>query len=202
MKLYYSKGACSLAIRIALHEVNIACEYEAVDLKTKKYARNKDYLAINPQGSVPALELDDGQILTEGAVIQQYLTDKYHATILLPSVGLMSRYRVLEWLNYDATEIHKGFSPLFNPDVPQHVKDEIFKPILSKKLDYINQHLNEHHYLVGEHFTVADAYLFVMLRWLDHVGIKLSDWANLTNYFETIRQRKAVQLALQEEELT
>jgi len=199
MKLYYSKGTCSLAVRIAIHEMQAPCEFEAVDLKTKKTVHKKDYLEINPKGSVPALQLDDGQILTENAVIQQYLADKYHATTLLSPVGLMQRYRILEWLNFCSTDIHKSFSPLFNPAIPQEVKNEVFIPALEKKLNIMDKHLAEHSFLVGDPFTLPDGYLFVMLRWLPNVGMDLAKWPNLTRYFNTIAQRKSVILALQEE---
>src|SRR5690349_19217638 len=122
MKLYYSKGACSLAVRIIINEIGLQSEYEAVDLKTKKTATGQDFLKINPKGSVPVIQTDEKQILTENAVIQQYLADTNKATQLLPALGNFERYRVLEWLNFISTELHKGFSPLFNPNVPNELK--------------------------------------------------------------------------------
>jgi len=136
MKLYYAKGACSLAPHIIIHELNIPCELLAVSLANKKTANGEDYLAINPKGAVPALALDNGELLTENAVIQQYLADTHQASHLLPEIGNFSRYRVLEWLNFAATDLHKSFSPLFNKSVPADIVDTIFKPLLCKKIRF------------------------------------------------------------------
>ena len=126
MRLYYSKGACSLVVRIVIHELGLPFEYEAVNLKTKVTATGEDYLAINPKGAVPAILTDDNILLTENAVIQQYLADKAYASQLLPAVNDIKRYQVLEWLNYVTTEIHKGFGPLFNSNIPDNLKVENF----------------------------------------------------------------------------
>lgn len=202
MKLYYSKGACSLAIRILLNEMGIPSDYEAVDLATKKTAEGQDFLTINPKGAVPTLRLENGEILTENAVIMQYLADHYEARNLLPPVGEWQRYRVLEWLNYITTELHKGFSPLFNPKITLQMQKEIFIPVLMRKFQYLDQHLKDRSYIMGTHFTLPDAYLFVILRWA--VGKKL-DLKNLTTlyaYFEQLKSRKSIAESLKQEALT
>ncbi len=199
MKLYYSTGTCSLAIRIILHELNITCEYIAVNLKTKLTEKGVDFFSINSKGSVPVLQLDNGEVLTENSVIQVYLADTYKATSLLPPLGDFNRYRVLEWLNFDSTDIHKGFSPLFNTNVPQDVKDTVFKPLLRKRLDFLDAHFTNHTFFVGDVFTLPDAYLFVMLRWLKPVGLNLDDWQNLKRFYTDTKLRPAVETALAEE---
>ena len=199
MKLYYKKGSCSLAVRIVINELGLNCEYEAVDLTTKKTTSGADYYEINSKGSVPALVLDDGEVLTENTVIQQYLADVHHAKNLLPTLGNFARYRVLEWLNFATTDLHKGFSPLFNSKIPTSLKEEIFMPVLKAKFDYVNNHLATREYLAGEHFTLPDAYLFVILSWFPHVHLELSGWLNLQNYFEKIKARPAVVKSLAEE---
>jgi glutathione S-transferase len=199
MKLYYSKGACSLAVRITLHEIGAACEFESVDLKTKKTASGDDYLQINPKGAVPALTLDNQEILTENAAIQQYLADHCKATQLLPLPTDFKRYRILEWLNFISTDLHKGCGPFFNPNIPEEIKDNIFRPILKSKLDFVEQRLQQNTYLMGEQFTIADSYLFVILFWLPKLKFELAQWPNLQRYFAQLKTRKAVQQALQEE---
>lgn len=199
MKLYFSRGACSLAVRIIVHEIGIPIDYEAVDLKTKQTRHGLDFLQINPKGAVPAILLDDGHILTENAVILQFLAEKYKAIELLPPAGRFDRYRVLEWLNFDSTELHKAFLPLLNPKLPPGIKEEVFKPNLEKKLAHVNQYLQESTYLAGINFTIADAYLFSMLRWLERVGLQLEGWQNLQRYFTELKERPSVQEALDEE---
>ncbi len=201
MKLYYSKGACSLAVRIVICELGVACEFEAVDLHTKKTESGIDYLTINPKGSVPALLLDSKEILTENAVIQQYLADEFKASQLLPPVGVFKRYRVLEWLNYVSTELHKGFGPLFNPKLPQDIKDNIVKPALKAKFDFVDQHLSHSKYLVGDQFSLADGYLFVMIFWLPNFNINSAQWQNITRYFADLKNRKSIHQALADEKL-
>lgn len=201
MKLYYSKGACSLAVRIIIHEIGLNCEFEAVDLKAKTTETGADFNQINPKGSVPTLQLDNDSILTENFVIQQYLADENKAINLLPSLGDFTRYRVLEWSNYISTELHKGCSPLFNPTIPQELKDSIFLPQLQKKLQYVNQHLSDKEFLIGKQLTLSDAYLFVILRWTDKLKNSLSDCPNLIRYKDNLRQRPAFQQSLQEEGL-
>lgn len=201
MKLYYSKGACSLAVRIALHEANIASEFESVDFKTKKTETGEDYLTINPKGSVPALRLDDNTILTENAAIQQYLADHAHASKLLPEVGNLKRYRVLEWLSFLNSDVHKSFGPLFNPDVPEDTKEKIFRPLLLKRFNVIEKHLEKNKFLMGNEYTLPDGYLLVVLRWLPAVKIDIKSLPNLARYMKEVMERKSVAQALKEEGL-
>jgi glutathione S-transferase len=201
MLLYYSRGACSLAVRITMHEIGIAAQFEAVDLKTKKTHSDKDYLTINPKGAVPALVLDTGEVLTENAVIQQYLADKYQAVQYLPPIGEVKRYRVLEWLNFISTDLHKGCGPFFNPHLPNEIKETIFKPNLKNKLNIVEKHLSTHTFLLGETFTLADPYLFVILSWLSHFGMDITEWPSLKRYFENLKKRKSIEQAMHEEKL-
>jgi len=201
MKLYYAQGTCSLAIRILIHEIGIQCEYEAVNLKTKQTETDMDFFKINPKGSVPVLQLDNKEILTENAVIHQYLADKNNATQLLPALGDFNRYHVLEWLNFISTDIHKGFGPFFNPNIPDAIKENIFKPILKNKLALIDTHLKTHKFLIGEHVTLPDGYLYVTLRWANAIKMEIEGWPNLARYFNDMQHRKAVQEALKEEGL-
>ena len=202
MKLYYSRGACSLAVRITIHEMGVPCEFEAVDLKSKKTEHGADYLKINPKGSVPALQLlEENRILTENAVIQQYIAEKNKATHLLPVIGDANRYKVLEWLNFASTDLHKSCGPLFNPNVPSEVKENIFVPLLKNKLSYLNQNFTKNKYLIGEQYTLPDAYVFTVLRWLPAFEIDLANYADLQRYFNEVKQRKAVQTSLKEEGL-
>lgn len=201
MKLYYSKGACSLAIHILLIELGINFELERVEFPSKKTETGQDYLQINPKGSVPALELDDQQILTENAVIQQYLVDLTHNTQLLPAVGDFRRYRVLEWLNFVSTDLHKGCAPLFNSKLPETIKDEIFKPNIVTKLKIIDKQLAKNQFLMGEQFTLPDIYLFVILNWLPHLKIDISDLKNVQRYFAELKTRRSIKQALEEEGL-
>lgn len=201
MKLYYSRGACSLVVRIVINEIGIPCEYEAVDLKTKKTENGTDFLEVNPKGAVPTLQIDNSHLLTENAVIQQYLADKYHANTLLPQIGEFRRYKVLEWLNYMSTEVHKGFGALFNPNVPQQLRDEVFIPMLKTKFKFINTQLGKTTFLVDTQFTLPDAYLFVMLTWAKHFKIDLAPYENIVRYFDMLSKRDAIQKSLQEEGL-
>lgn len=202
MKLYYSKGACSLAPHIILQELGAPCEFIAVDLASHTLkGTGEDFYKINPKGAVPSLQLDNGEIITENAVIQQYLADTFKATQLLPEVGNIKRYRVLEWLNFASTDLHKGFSPLFNRNVPQDIKDNVFKPVLFKRFDVLNQQLANQPYLTGDHFTLPDAYVFVTLTWTKGLGIDLSSWPNLVKFQALIRERPSVEKAFAEEGL-
>ena len=198
MKLYYTPGACSLAIRIVTHEIGILCHYEPVNPNTYLTERGVDYLQINPKGTFPTLLCDDGHRLTGTAVIQQFLADKYEAVDLLPPVGRFERYEALEWLNFDSTHLHKNFAALFNSDIPTMIKEEVFMPPLKEKLNRLNQHLTAHTYLASEHFSLADGYLFAMLRWVNRVGLELSQWNALVCYAEKIKTRPAVDEALRE----
>lgn len=200
MKLYYTKGACSLVVRIILNEIGLEASYESVDLKTKKTETGQNFLKINPKGAVPALELEGGESLTENAVILQYLADSSESTHLLPPVGDLNRYRVLEWLNYITTELHKGFAPLFNPSIKEELKVQYLIPALHSKFDYVNRYLQERQYLFGEAFTLADAYLFVMLRWAVYFKFDLKMWDNLNRYFTVLSGRTSVQISLKQEQ--
>ncbi len=199
MKLYYSKGACSLAVRITIHELGLPCEYEAVDLKTKVTKTNANFLTVNPKGQVPTLLTDDNVVITENAVIQQYLVEHFDGHVMLPPVGDMKRYKVLEWLNFVSTDIHKGFGPLFNPKVPEALKAEIFIPMLKNKFGMADRSLEKNKYLAGDKFTIPDSYLYVMLTWTRMMKIDLSEFSNLARYFDELSKRKSIVEALAEE---
>lgn len=198
MKLYYSPGACSLSPHIVAREADLAIELEKTDLTNKTTASGIDFTTINPKGYVPALQLDDGSVLTEGPAIVQYLADKTPAANLIPAAGTLARYRVLEWLNFISTELHKSFSPLFNPANSDARKQEA-KDYLAKRFVTVEQQLAKSDYIAGDQFTVADAYLFTVLGWGKYVGVELP--AGLQNYLGRIYQRPAVQQALKEEGL-
>jgi glutathione S-transferase len=193
MKLYFSPGACSLHPHIALREAGLPFDLVRVDLRAHKTADGADYYAVNPKGYVPALRLDDGAVLTEGAVIDQYVADRKPEAKLLPPPGTLERYRVQEWLNFIASEIHKAFGPLFGND--DSVKDAARKKV-GGRLDLAAKALEGRQFLVGDHFTVADGYLYNMLRWTTHTGIDLAKWPTLQAFFKRIDERPAVQAAL------
>jgi glutathione S-transferase len=202
MKLYYTRSVCSLAVRIIIHELGLSCDYEAVSLKTKQTETGEDYLSINPKGAVPALQLDNGELLTENAVILQYLADTYNATTLLPAIGNMQRYRTLEWLNFVSTDLHRYCAPLFWSKISDDIKENLFKPALEPRLAVVNHHLENNQFLMGDTFTLADSYLFVILVWVAKLKIPMTNWPKLARYFADMKQRKSVQLALKEEGLT
>lgn len=201
MKLFYAAGACSLASRIILNEMGIAADYEAVDLKTKQTASGQNFFTINPKGYVPTLCLENGEILTENSVIMQYLADHYQASNLLPPIGDWQRYRVLEWLNYVSTELHKGFSPIFNRDISFELKEKFFIPKLIEKLRFVDQRLQNHDYLMGTHFTLPDAYLFVVMRWVIGKKLPTESMPHLLQYVARLRLRKSIADALHQEGL-
>lgn len=200
MKLYFSPGACSLSPHIVLLEAGLGFTTERVDLATKLTASGSDYSAINPKGSVPALQLDDGQILTEGPAIVQYLADLVPAKQLAPVAGSIERYRLIEALNFISTELHKGFSPLFNPDMPPEAAI-IARALLVNRIGLIARQLESSAYLCGQQFSVADAYLFTVLNWAAYVDLDLSAWPAVGAYLGRIAARPAVHLALLEEGL-
>lgn len=200
MKLYYVPGVCSLASHIALREAGLDFELDKMDRETRRTASGENYLAVNPKGSVPALRLDNGEVLTEGAVILQYIADQAPASGLAPAAGTMERYRLAEWLNYVATEVHKQYSPLFNPKLPPEWRENQLG-LLAKRFDYLSQRLTGRPYLMGERFTVVDAYLFVVLRWSTRLKVDLGPWPVLTDYLGRIAARPAVQAALKTEGL-
>jgi glutathione S-transferase len=200
MKLYYAPGACSQAVHIALHEAGIEHESESVDLRAKRTESGEDYWAINPKGAVPALDLGDGQVLTENAAILQFIGDLTGNEALLPPVGDLKRYRVLEWLNFIATELHKGFAPLWNPASSEDAKEGA-RAMLAKKFDFAERQLGAGPFVMGDRLTIADPYLFVMLGWTGHHGIALDRWPGLTAYAGRMRERPAVQIVLRAEGL-
>jgi len=200
MKLYYSKGACSQVPHIILHEAGLPHDSASVDLRAKKLDDGSDYLRINPKGAVPALELDDGQVLTENAVILQYIADHAGAFELLPQPGDMQRYRVLEWVNFIATELHKSFGPLFTPGAGEETK-QLARDTITRKLDYIEQQIGDKPYLMGDRFTLPDAYLFVMLGWTPGQGIDLKHWPKLAAFRRRVAQRESVREVLEFEGL-
>jgi glutathione S-transferase len=200
MKLYYSPGACSLSPHIVLLEAGLPFSVERVDLRTKKTETGADYLAVNPKGAVPALVLDNGALLTEGAVITQYIADQKPDAGLAPRSGSFERYQLMELLNYIASEVHKGFGPLFNPKASSEWKAAAIAG-LSAKFDWLTSFLGSKPYLLGAHFSVADAYLFTVLGWSGKVGIELSKWPVLAAYHARVAQRPKVQTAMKAEGL-
>ncbi|MBU2807779.1 glutathione transferase GstA [Acidithiobacillus ferrooxidans F221] len=200
MKLYYSPGACSLSPHIILNEGGFSFDKERVDLASKKTETGADYAAINPDGYVPALLLDDGQVLTEGPAIIQYLADRVPDKKLAPPLGTLERYRLMQWLNFISTELHKGFSPLFHPQAPKEWKTVVAAQ-LGRRLSTVSRQLEGKDWLLGEGFTVADAYLFTVLGWGRHVGIDVEQWPVLQAYQGRVSTRPAVQSALKAEGL-
>lgn len=194
MKLYFTPGACSLAPHIVLRETGQTFDLVKVDLAAKRTEAGEDYAAINPKGSVPALGLDDGGLLTENAVILQYVADLAPTAGLIPSGGL-ERYRLLEWLNFVATELHKGFGPLWNPATPEEFK-QATRETLGRKFDYLQNALGERDYIAGERFSIVDAYAFTVLNWTAIHAIDLSRWPGLAAFQARIAQRPAVRAAL------
>lgn len=195
MKLYYAAGACSLSPHIVALEAGIALELEKVDTKEKRTANGADYWQINPKGYVPALVLDDGELLTEGPAIVQYLADQKPESGLAPANGTAARYRLQEMLGYINSELHKTYTPLFKPDTPEAVRQER-KDYLLKRYALIEQRLAKHDWLVGDHFSVADAYLFTVTNWAKHVDLDLSDFPALLAFQKRVAARPKVQAAL------
>jgi glutathione S-transferase len=200
MKLYFSPGSCSLSPHIALRESGLAFEIEQVDLRLKKLASGGDWLAINPKGQVPALALDHGGVLTEGVAIIQYVADHATGSQLAPKNGTLERYRLQEWLNFIATELHKSFSPLYRPTTPDAYKT-ILRQALGAKFAIVDAHLAERQFMLGDHFTVADGYLYVMLRWAKTLGLDLAARENLAEFHQRVEARPKVQEALRAEGL-
>ena len=200
MKLYYSPGACSLSPHIVAHELGAALSIEKVDTKTKRTETGRDYWQINPKGYVPALELDNGEVQTEGPAIVQYLADQKGNTQLAPANGTLARARLQEMLNYITSEIHKTYSPLFKDDTPEATREER-KAYLQRRYEYIERILAKQQWLLGEHFTVADAYLFTVTRWAAAVKLDLSGYPALLAFQERIAKRPGVQAAMLSEGL-
>ncbi|WP_313077488.1 glutathione transferase GstA [Melaminivora sp.] len=200
MKLYYSPGACSLSPHIVLHEAGLAYTPVLASTKSHKLQDGTDFYTINPLGYVPVLELDDGTRLREGPAIVQYLADQAPQKNLAPAHGTLARYRLQEWLNFIGTEIHKGFSPLFKPNTPEEYKPIAREQLLSR-LKWIDGELAGKQYLTGEHFSVADAYLFTVTNWPQHVGLDISQFQHLAAWRERVAARPAVQAAMKAEGL-
>jgi len=200
MKLFFSPGACSLSPRIVLEELGLPYESERVDLKAKKTASGADYAALNPKGYVPALQLDSGELLTEGPAIVQYLADQVPAKGLAPANGTLARYQLQSWLTFIGTELHKNFSPFFNPAASEDWKAGA-RANLERRLGYVNEQLASRPYLMGDAFSAADAYLFVVLNWTRMLKIDLAPWPNVAAFLARVGQRPAVQAALKAEGL-
>ena len=188
MKLYFTTGACSMASNIALHEAGIQFELSKVDRRTKR-ADGVDFVTINPKGYVPALRLDDGQVLTENVAVLQYIGDLNPAAKLAPPAGTLERYRLQEWLSFINSEVHKSFSPLFNSEATEDTKTYA-RNQLAKRLAYLEDALGDKKYLMGDQFTVADAYLFTVLGWGVHVAVDIGP--KLKSYVDRIRARPHV----------
>ena len=200
MKLYYSTGACSLSPHIALREAGLPFELVLASTKTHKLADGTDYYGINPKGYVPLLELDNGERLSEGPAIVQYIADQVPAKNLAPANGTMARYRLQEWLNFITSEVHKAFSPLFNPAITDEARAAA-KTRITGRLSYVDQQLAGKPYLLGDTFSVADAYLFTVTNWSKFVGLDISGLANLGAFMGRVAARPAVQEALKAEGL-
>ena len=200
MKLYYSPGACSLSPHIVLHEAGLAFEPVLASTKTHKLQDGTDFYTINPLGYVPVLELDNGSRLREGPAIVQYIADQVPEKNLAPANGTFARYQLQEWLTFIGTELHKGHSPLFNPSIPEEVKQG-FRDRLINRFLFVDAELAKKPFLMGDHFTVADAYLFTVSRWGAHVKVDTSGLKHLAAFRERVAARPAVQAAIKAEGL-
>jgi glutathione S-transferase len=200
MKLYYSPGTCSLSPHIVVREAGLAFEAVLASTKTHQLADGTDYYTINPLGYVPLLELDDGTRLREGPAIVQYIADQVPTKYLAPANGTLPRYRLQEWLTFIGTELHRGFSPLFNAQMPEEAK-KIFRERLAKRFAWLEEQLTGKDYLMGNRFSVADAYLFTVGRWAKPLNIDLSACPHVRAHHERIAARPAVQEALKVEGL-
>jgi len=200
MKLYYAPGACSLSPHITLCEADLPYELVKVDIQQKTIEKEGDFFKVNSYGYVPALELDNGELLIEGAAIVQYIADQVPGKKLAPIAGSIERYRLQEWLSFISTELHKGLGVLFNPALPDNARD-FFKENFANRLNVLVSKLGDKPYLMGDDFTVVDAYLYTVLSWCPHVDFDLSPWPLLQAYQDRISTRDAVQKALGEEGL-
>jgi glutathione S-transferase len=200
MKLYYMPGACSLSPHIILNEAGLSFEKIKVDGKTKAMDGGGDYRSVNPLGYVPLLELDDGTRISEGPAIVQWIADKVPDKKLAPANGTMERTKLQSWLNFVTSELHKGFSPLFNPAMPEEAK-KIFRERLGTRFAYLDKHFAGNDYLLGKDFSVADAYLFVVSNWAGRVDVDLSPHTNVLAYRKRVGARPAVQAAMKAEGL-
>ncbi len=198
MKLYYTPGACSLSPHIALREAGLAHDLVKVDLRAKTLSDGGDFTKINPKGQVPALVLDNGEVLTEGPAVVQWIADQASGKNLAPANGTPERYRLQEWLNFVSTDLHKSFGPLFNPTMPEDAK-AIFRNMIMAKFKLVDQALAGKDYLMGKTFTVVDGYLFTILTWAEKMKFDLAGLPNVTAYKARVAARPAVQSALQAE---
>jgi glutathione S-transferase len=198
MKLYYSPGACSQAPHILLHETGLGHDAARVDLRAKTLEDGSSYLDVNPKGAVPALQLDSGEVLTENAVVLQYIGDRA-ASEVLPPLGDFRRYRVLEMVNFITTELHKSFAPLFKPNAGEETK-RFFRDLIRERLDYVERRIGEGPFLFGDTLTLPDPYLFVITGWADKM-IGLTNWPNLTRFRERMLERPSVRHVLRFEGL-
>jgi len=201
MKLYYAPGACSLSPHIVAHELGLALELEKVDTKAKRTASGRDFLQINAKGYVPALELDNGEVLTEGPAIVQYLADQKPQAGLAPANGTFARARLQEMLGYINSEIHKAYSPLFKADTPEQTRSERLA-YLQRRYEFLERTLEKQDWLVGDRFSIADAYLFTVTRWADGVKLDLSGFPALRAFQQRVSARAGVQAALAAEGLS
>jgi glutathione S-transferase len=200
MKLYFTPGACSLSPHIALREAGLKFETEKVDLRTHKTEKGADYYGVNPKGYVPALQLDNGQVLTEGPAIVQYVADQKPDAKLAPPAGTLERYRLQEWLHFIGSEVHKTYSALFNPSITPEARQAVLDK-LTGRFDFLARQLEGKQFLMGSQFTVADGYLFVMLTWAKNMGPDTGRWPALKSFFERVGERPAVRAALEAEGL-
>ncbi|RTZ39240.1 glutathione transferase GstA [Candidimonas sp. SYP-B2681] len=200
MKLHFSPGACSLVPHILLRETKLPHTLAKVDTGTHRTESGADFYTINPKGYVPMLELENGQRLSEGPVIAQYIADRARREDLMPAAGSMARYRVMEWQNYITSELHKSFSPLFNPALNTSAK-EVFVASLRKKFEWVSSQLRSGAYLTGDNLTAADAYLFTVAGWSKYVGLDLSDYVHLSVFLKRVASHSAVQEAMKAEGL-
>jgi len=200
MKLYHLAGSCSLASHISLIESGAKFEHYAVDRATKKTADGKDFPAFNPKGYVPALLLDDGTLLTENVAVLSYIANLDASRKLAPAPGTVGFYKVLEWLGYVNSEVHKNLSPLFRPNTPEDMKT-ILREMVGQRHSFLEKSLGNRPYFTGENFTVADAYLYVTLSWRERVNVSITHLPVLTAFYERVRARPAVQQARKEEGL-
>lgn len=201
MKLFYTPGTCSLSPHIALREAGLGFTLVRVDIKTHQLEDGSDYQAINPKGSVPALEIANGECLTEGPAIVQYIADQVPASNLAPANGTLARYRLQEWLNFIGSEVHKGFSPLFSPATVEATRASC-KSRLAERLGWVDQQLAGKNYLLGDTFSVADGYLFAVTNWAGHTGVEIGHLAHLQAWRARVSARPAVQEALKAEGLS
>ena len=200
MKLYFSPSACSLSPHIVLREAGLPFDLVKVSTKTHKLDDGTDYYTLNPKGYVPLLELDDGQRLSEGPAIVQYIADQAPAKKLAPAAGTLERYRLQEWLNFITSELHKSVSPLFNPEMPEAAK-QIYKTRIESRYKWVDEQLKGRQYLMGDAFSVADAYLFTVTNWAGAVDLDLSAFPNLQAFQQRVGQRPTVQAAMAAEGL-